>query len=540
MGQTSDRRGSSRRAVIVGTAAIAAAGAPQPGLAAAAPVAVTTAGRVAGYEERGVKVFKGVPYGAPTGGENRWLPPKKPAPWSGVRAATVLGPMCPQIFGAPLAEETAMLQRGPMSEDCLNLNVFTPAVGAASGKRPVMVWFHGGAFAGGSGGTATYDGVNLARKQDVVLVTVNHRLNVFGFLYLGQLAGAAYADSGIVGMLDCVAALEWVRDNIAQFGGDPANVTIFGQSGGGAKVTTLMAMPKAKGLFHRAIAQSGFALTSARPEVATGMANQVLAKLGAAPTDMARLRAIPAEQFVAALEALPGLAYALDPVIDGRNLAGDPFTPGAPAISADVPLMLGSTETEIVFLPFAPLDPIDAGGLKAAVKQYTGLADEAVDRLIGAYRTEYPGYDNTYLYQVLASDWWLTADGATMAERKAAQGVAGAYLYYFTKRTPVRGGKLKSPHTLEVPYVFDTLARAEPIVGPANPRDQALADRLSRTWAAFARTGDPNNPGLPKWPHYDGSTRPVMILDDAPRVVSNPHARTRELIASLKAAGGRA
>jgi para-nitrobenzyl esterase len=504
-------------------------------LAGVAPIAATAAGQVRGYTEQGIKVFKGVPYGSPTGGAHRWLPPHKPAAWSGVRDTTEFGPMCPQVFGAPLPEETAVLQRGPMSEDCLNLNIWTPAVGAGAGKRPVMVWFHGGGFSVGSGGSSTNDGVNLALKNDVVLVTINHRLNLFGFLHLAELAGSAYGVSGNVGMLDCVAALEWVRDNIAGFGGDPDNVTIFGQSGGGMKVMNLMAMPAAQGLFHRVIAQSGFALSSNPPDQATRIARQVLAKFDLKVAQMAELQALPAERFVALLESRPDLTFALGPVVDGQTLPAGPFTPSAPAVSAGVPLMLGTTETEIVFLPFAPLDPIDDTALHMRLKQYTTLDDADLDQLITAYRSEYPHHDNTYLYQVLASDWLLGADAVTTAERKAALGRAPAHLYYFTKHTVVRDGKLRSPHTLEIPYVFDTLERGAPIVGAATTGDQALADKLSRTWATFARTGDPNNPSMPEWAPYDTQKRTVMVINDECATVADPHAQTRVLIAQLKA-----
>lgn len=500
-----------------------------------APIAATAAGKVRGYTEKGIKVFKGVPYGSPTGGARRWLPPNKPVAWSGLRETTEFGPMCPQVFGAPLPEETAVLQRGPMSEDCLNLNIWTPAVGPGEGRRPVMVWFHGGGFSLGSGGSATNDGVNLTLKNDVVLVTVNHRLNLFGFLHLAELAGAAYGISGNVGMLDCVAALEWVRDNIAGFGGDPGNVTIFGQSGGGMKVMNLMAMPAANGLFHRVIAQSGFALSSNLPEQATGIARQVLDTLGLKADQMAELQALPAQRFVALLESRPDLTFALGPVVDGQSLPTGPFSSSAPALSADVPMMLGTTETEIVFLPFAPLGPIDDAALHLHLKQYTTLDDADLDRLISAYRSEYPEHDNTYLYQVLASDWLLGADAVTTAERKAALGPAPAYLYYFTKHTVVRDGKLRSPHTLDIPYVFDTLERGASIVGPATTKEQALADRLSRTWTTFARTGDPNNTSIPPWAPYDSQKRTVMVINDEPATVTDPHARTRILMAQLKA-----
>jgi len=500
---------------------------------AIAPIAATAAGQIRGYTEKGINVFKGVPYGAPTGGAHRWLPPKKPAAWTGVREATTFGPMCSQVFGAPLPEETAVLQRGPMSEDCLNLNVWTPAVDA--GRRPVMVWFHGGGFSVGSGGTATNDGVNLALKNDVVLVTVNHRLNLFGFLHLAEMAGPAYGASGNVGILDCAAALEWVRDNIAGFGGDPGNVTIFGHSGGGMKVMNLMAMPAARGLFHRVIVQSGFALNSHPPEQATGVARNVLDMLGLKADQLTELQALPAERFVALLESRPDLTFALGPVIDGQTLHAGPLSSSALALSADVPMMLGTTETEIVFLPFAPLDPIDDAALHMRLKQYTTLDDADLDRLIAAYRAEYPEHDNTYVYQVLASDWLLGADAVKAAECKAALGRAPAYLYYFTKHTPVRDGKLRSPHTLEIPYVFDTLERGAPIIGPATAKEQALADRLSRTWATFARTGNPNNPSMPKWATYDTHKRTVMVINDEPATVADPHVRTRILMAQFKA-----
>jgi para-nitrobenzyl esterase len=504
----------------------------------APPVAQTALGQIRGYRDNGISVFKGVPYGAPTGGANRWLPPRVATPWNGIRETIELGDMCPQIFGAPMPEETAVLQRGPMSEDCLSLNVWTAEVGIRSGSRPVMVWFHGGAFSIGSGGTATNDGVNLASKNDVVVVTVNHRLNLFGFLDLADFAGPDYATSGNVGMLDCVAALRWVRENIANFGGDPGNVTIFGQSGGGMKVTTLMGMPVARGLFHRVIAQSGFSLAASPPEQATRLAGKALEALGVEPGRMEQLQAIPAERFVSVLESDPGMIFALGPVADGQTIPDDAASDGQ-NLSADIPMMIGTTETEIVFLPFAPTGPIDDAELFVSLKQYTTLEDDDLHRLIGAYRTEYPDHDNTYLYQVLASDWLLGADCVVTAERKANLRSAPAYVYYFTKHTPARGGVLRAPHTLDIPYVFDTLEQGLPIVGVATIDDQSLADRLSRTWATFAKTGDPNNSGMPDWRPYDVSTRSVMVLDDECSVVDDPHPRTRVLMAELKAKSSR-
>ena len=263
-----------------------------------APVAHTQYGDVRGYTDGPVKVFKGIPYGADTGGANRWLPPKPPTAWKGIKDTKEAGPESPQKFGAPMAEEQALLQNGPMTEDCLNLNVFTPKVGPSSGKRPVMVWLHGGGFAAGSGNATSYDGRNLAEKDGVVLVTVTHRLNVFGFLYLGDM-DPAYAQSGDVGVLDLVAALNWVKDNIANFGGDPDNVTIFGQSGGGAKVTVLMAMPGAKGLFKHAIAESGASVRGQSKAQAVENTKRLMEALNV--KSLAALKSVSQEQLVKAM-----------------------------------------------------------------------------------------------------------------------------------------------------------------------------------------------------------------------------------------------
>ena len=295
-----------RRQLLAGAAALTAGALARPLGALAtseeAPEVMTNYGRIRGYHDGPVKVFKGVPYGAPTGGENRWLPPQPPQPWGGVKEAISAGPMSPQSQPAPLAEEQAMSQTAPQSEDCLTVNISTLAVGAHSGKRPVIVWFHGGGFSAGSGNATSYDGRNLVQKQDVVLVTVTHRLNVLGFLYIGDLFGPRYADSGNAGVLDCAAALRWVHENIASFGGDPANVTIAGQSGGGAKVATLMAMPGAQGLFHRAIGESGGILRASTQEAGAVAAKRFVDALGV--TSIEQLRALPPDRLLAAAQPL--------------------------------------------------------------------------------------------------------------------------------------------------------------------------------------------------------------------------------------------
>jgi para-nitrobenzyl esterase len=524
--------GMDRRSLLagggIGLAALAVRGAraqPGPG-----PAVETTAGKVAGLSRGPVRIFKGIPYGAPTAGANRFMPPQKPAPWGGVREATQIGPRCPQPPTPGLMPEEAIdLDYGPMSEDCLYLNVWT-AAGDAAAKRPVMVWFHGGGYAVGSGGSVRYDGSNLARKHDVVVVTVNHRLNAFGFLDLSGIGGARFADSGNVGMLDIAAALEWVRDNIASFGGDPGNVTVFGESGGGGKVSTLMAMPAAKGLFHRAIAQSGVALRGMTADASAGAARALLDQLGIGG-DLDRIQDMPFERIIAALQAVrPPLGFG--PVVGGHALPHHPFDPDAPAISADVPLLLGSNLTERTFFGDTPLDTIDEAALLGHVKRYTGLADDRATGLIAAYRKNRAGADNTFIYQLISADWWMTANVTTQAERKARLG--RAYVYHFEKRTPVRDGKLKVPHTLEIAYAFDNIDLSTAVTGTGADK-QALADKMSAMWTAFARTGDPSIPGL-KWEPYSAERRAVMILDDDPRLELDPYREERLAISAVKSA----
>jgi para-nitrobenzyl esterase len=524
-----------RRSVLVGGAfglvACAMRGVRAQPPAGPGAVVETTAGKVAGLVTGPVRIFKGIAYDAPTGGASRFMPPRRPEPWSGIREATHIGPRCPQPATPGLMPEEAIdLDQGPQSEDCLYLNVWTTSLYPAA-KRPVMVWLHGGGYAVGSGGSVRYDGSNLARRRDVVVVTVNHRLNAFGFLNLSGIGGERFADSGNVGMLDIVAALEWVRDNIANFGGNPDNVTVFGESGGGGKVSTLMAMPAAKGLFHRAIAQSSVALRGMTAEASVATARTLLGQLGVG--DVERIQDIPFDRIVAALGAArPPLGFG--PVVDGRALPRHPFDPDAPAISADVPLLLGSNLTERTFFPDTPLDGIDEAALLGHVKRYTGLSDAEAARLIAAYRKNRAGADNTFIYQLISADWWMTANVLTEAERKARLGRAPAYVYHFEKPTPVRDGKLKVPHTLEIAYAFDNIDLSTAVTGSGADK-QALADKVSAMWTAFARTGDPSIAGL-RWEPYSADRRAVMILDDTPRLELDPCREERLAVSAAKSA----
>ncbi|HXS27683.1 MAG TPA: carboxylesterase family protein [Steroidobacteraceae bacterium] len=498
----------------------------------------TTAGRVRGMRVQGIHAFKGVPYAASTAGPNRFMPPRKPEPWTGVREATALGHRSPQLlseFHGFVPKELEPMDRNePMGEDCLVLNVWTPGVGEGA-RRPVMVWLHGGGYTTGSGGFVIYDGTELARKHDVVAISLNHRLSALGYLYLAGIGGERYADSSNLGNLDIIAALEWVRDNIAAFGGDPRNVTIFGQSGGGGKVSSLMAMPAAHGLFHRAIVESGADVRGVSRERANQTAEMYLKRLGLTRARLDELQQLPFERLIAVTARDAGPPLALAPVVDGRSLPTDPFDPVAPLLSSQVPLLIGTVETEVAFFPGQMLDPMDAGQLHTRIKRILMHASDAdVDRLIDAYRAGRPHDSNTDLYLIIASDATFRAGVVTEAERKAEQHGAPVYQYYFTWRSPVRGGKLRSFHTIEIPFVFDNVDAAQSMTGKGRDR-YLLASRMSGAWTAFARGGSPQIALLPTWAPFDLPRRATMIFNDECRLVDDPYGTEQRLLRSLQA-----
>ncbi|MDO8431893.1 MAG: carboxylesterase/lipase family protein [Candidatus Binatus sp.] len=497
----------------------------------------TAGGKVRGITEGGINIFKGIPYGAAPNGAHRFMPPARPAPWSGVRDALAFGPRAMQSDDAfALSPELLKLfatEPLSMSEDCLVLNVWTPAVNDHR-KRPVMFWCHGGAFIAGSGSSGWYDGGNLAAKGDVVVVTINHRLGAFGYLHLEELGGADFASSGNAGMLDIVAALEWARDNIAAFGGDSGNVTIFGESGGGAKVSVLMAMPAAHGLFHKAIIQSGPAVQMASREDGAETAREVLAELGLGKERTSELRTIPAERLLSAqaavLRKFSVMSFAnrrrvgFNPVVDGKHLPAGPFEPVAPAISAQVPLMIGTNKDEMtLFFGLAPwLDGLDAAAMRDRVQMMVG---DRADHLIEGYTKARPHDSRRDIVLAIATDQSMRIPSLIIADRKVAQHAAPVFVYMFTWETPALNGVLKSPHALEIPFVFDTV-KTSALCGDA-PTRFALAERMSRTWIAFARTGDPNNDQIPAWPAYSTENRPTMMFDNECRVQNDPYSAER-------------
>lgn len=504
-----------------------------------AAIAGTIYGKMRGFRHREIFIFRGIPYGAPTGGARRFMAPAKPEPWTGIRSALAWGFASPQIPPEHWdKDEVAFVYEwnpGVQGEDCLRLNIWTP--GLDGRKRAVMVWLHGGGFATGSGNEMNvYDGENLAR-HDAVVVSLNHRVGAVGFLDLSSLGGKNFAVSANAGMLDIVAALEWIRDNIANFGGDPANVTIFGQSGGGGKVTALMAMPQARGLFHKAIVMSGSMRRMLTSDFSAKLAGAVLKEAGASKNHLETLQTMPIDRFVMAAAAAAKKVYpagdfsrpidfgrhaefnAWAPTVDGHILPEHPFWTSAPSVSADVPLMVGSTLTEFgVGYGDPDFEKRTFGTLRDLIIK--GHGSEHGQHILDAIKREHPGANAAKLYAIWFSMGTRHA-AVQQAALKAAQGGAPVYLYSFAWDSPILDGRLHSFHCCDLPFVFDNTDRCDHMTG-GGPEARDLAARISSAWVQFARTGNPNPSGLPDWPAFEAVKRATMIFDNTCTVKEDP------------------
>ncbi len=470
----------------------------------ATPVAETRQGKIRGAEAEGVAVFRGIRYGQAT----RFQAPSKPASWTGVHDATETGARCVQgpgniflspvigeYFGGGRADRVALARQSD-SEDCLNLNVLTPGL---RGKRPVMVYIHGGGFTGGSN-MLTLFASRFPREQDVVLVGVNHRINVFGYLHLGS----KFPDAGNAGQLDLIAALEWVRDNIERFGGDPRNVTIFGESGGGAKIGALMAMPAAKGLFHKAIVESGSSLKVATADEAGANARAVVEAIG-----LDEIAGVPAEKLFAAAKG-----FRASPVVDGRSIPAQTWEPEAPRLSAHIPMIVGTCKDEGTLFALQDTEAfrLDEAGLRARLEK-AGIG--GAEKLIALYRRDFPRESATDIYFRISSDRGARHSAIQQAERQLARGQAPVHMYYFTWNTPLAEGRIRAFHTAELPLAM-RLVRF--------PESEGLSKNIAKAWADFARTG---NPG---WPAYSLASRATMIFDAESKVVNDPEGEQLRLL----------
>ena len=505
-------------------------------------VAKTQYGKVRGYVDAGVFTFKGIPYGQNTGGENRWLPAKPPTPWDGEYPALIYGANCPQRLHDFTAIEQSYLQDwddGYMSEDMLKLNVWTSSL---TGKRPVMVYFHGGGFSFGSSyELASHEGAQMARHHDVVQVSVNHRLNMLGFFDVSEIGGSAYAESLNVGMTDLVAALRWVHDNIANFGGDPDKVMIYGQSGGGSKVTCLMGMPSAAGLFHRASVQSGGGGNPPSAEQSRELSRKIMTELGLAPNDLASLQKMEWSKLNAAANAaaakingpMPrtlGMGaptgstprVGMGPTLDGRVVTVRSFYDAAPEISKSVPMLIGSVSEEGNRMSSKPTEAEWHATLAGTVGEAKASA------LIAAMKKAHPEKSiRTLSYGV--SGLLVRNNVTRMAKMKYDQKGAPVYAYYFTWQSPMLEDA-GAWHTAELAFCFDNTKRCEQGTGNT-PEAQELAKKMATAWANFARTGNPSQPGL-TWTPTDSSRCPTMVFDNRCRMVDDPEGEVRKILLS--------
>lgn len=517
-----------RRGLMLGAAAGLGACASGPSLSQTSglPLAETAQGKVLGLvQANGVTAFKGMRYGASSAGALRFMPPAPPPKWAGVVEAFAYGDQSPQARGSLAHASTAM------TDDCLRINVWTP--GLDNGRRPVLLWLHGGGFEAGSGSSPLYDGTRMAMRGDVVVATINHRLNVFGHCYLGGLLGNDFAQSGNVGYLDLIAAMKWVRENIASFGGDPNNVMIYGQSGGGRKVSLCYAGQDAQGLFHKGVVQSGAHLKVQTPEQANGLTEKLLAELGIAKADARKLQTIDVETLSTAQRKVIGAAGArFSPMLDGKSFTAHPFLPDAPAISSHLPMMLGTTRTELTNQMGREPGIFDMNEAQAKERAKSFVDAQDVDEAYRIFQASRPQASPSEIFFTIASARGYVRDQTIMAEQRVKAGGRGkTYVYRLMWRQPVEGGRRVSQHSLDLPFMFDNVAAGENMTGPDTEQTRAMVDNMANSWLAFARTGDPNNASVPPWAPYDLARRNTMMFDVPSTAVDDPHEGEREFMA---------
>jgi para-nitrobenzyl esterase len=492
------------------------------------PILETAYGKLRGISADGVHVFRGVRYGADTGGANRFRPPQPPAPWSGTRDALANGPAAPQLARSentdPFFAWYSAIE--PPSEDCLFLNVFTPGMDDA--RRPVMFWIHGGGWREYSGGATGFDGSALAREQDVVVVAINHRLGVFGHLMLD---GDSHPDAGNVGSLDVVAALEWVRDHACAIGGDPGNVTVFGESGGASKTAALLSMPRARPLFHKAILQSSAGgMRLAKPNEAQRNADGLKAALGLDRLTAEAMRELPMQ---AVLDATRQVPSSFRGMIDGRTYIEHPFGDHAAAAAVGKPLLIGTTGTEATY--YMRGDPgnfaLDWSQVVTRLGRFFEIDRSAAARITDAYRAANPEASASLVLFLAASDFIFKRNGYRIAGLQAATG-APVFSYHFEWETPVEDGRMGSVHTLEVPFIFGTTDAARACVGSGQDIAE-MSSKMMASWASFARKGDPNTAQLPRWAPYSEADPQVMRLGNKCCLAHDPGGTARSALAGL-------
>ena len=480
--------------------------------------AKTIYGQVLGKKEGNVFTWKGIPYAKPPVGDRRFQAPVAPESWEGIREATHFGPIAPQ----PEQEIMTFLgaERGNMSEDCLYLNVWSP--GADERRRPVLVWIHGGAFISGSGSASSYDGTSFAELGDVVVVTLNYRLGILGFLHLGEIDRQAYATSGNNGMLDQIAALKWVHDNIEFFGGDPERVTIFGESAGAMSVGTLLAMPEAKGLFHQAILQSGAARNTVTATQATQIAKKILKALNIQGDELEKLSEVPLDQLIAASTLVPFMN--LVPVVDGVSLPLNPEVAITQGAAKDIPLLIGTNKDE--YNLFTLFDPQFKNPDQETL---TSLCEQVFGPLWTSLAPHFLKNEvlSTALFNKLMTRLIFDAPATKLAEEQVKQG-APVWMYRFDWETPTLNGGLKACHALEIPFVWNNLNQPGTSNLVGDPSEvQGIANQLHQAWIAFAHHGNPNTPELPSWPAFELENRATILVDLESQVVNDPEKESR-------------